>query len=434
MTDFERFIVENADAETSRLILSCKSWPEPPVSFPEGTEARDIAVNTIEARKKLKKKVPEWHSCTSLVYPSTLCAEQCSSSQTAKYKASLAERILAGNPNSIIEDLTGGLGIDSWAFSKVVANVVYNDANKSLAAAARHNFTELGTRNISIRSEQIEPGKGLVQKADLIFLDPARRADDGRKVFLIEDCQPDILKLLPELMAASPNILVKLSPMADISMVVERLNKAYERHLEENRIEAWNHKWVREVHVLSTGGECKELLVWMDRNWNGPHRTICMEDGNILEFSAEELMEAKAVLPSSTYGNILFEPGKSLTKAGASNALCHRFGLVKLARFTHLYTIDSPLTEQELKDRATELKEYGKVFRIKEILPFNRASIKDLARKYPHSEVTARNMPLSSDELRRKMGVSSGDDAHIFGARIELPFESGNFLIAALPF
>ena len=416
MAEFERFIIDNAEADIPRLLLSCKDWPE----------RKDLAISTIEARKKLRRKVPEWYSCPSLVYPSALSAEQCSSSATARYKASVARSIAGGGK---IADLTGGIGIDSWAFAELFGEVLYNERESSLADAARQNFRTLGVGNIKVSSVDVTPlSLGNVLDGfdpDLVFIDPARRSSDGRKVFLLEDCSPDVLKLLPGLLFRCRHLLLKLSPMADIAMAVERLDRAWEEYLEKTSGTGWNGNWVREVHVVSYGGECKELLVWMDREWNGPYSLICNEDGAIMTFSQDEVRKAVPSLPESDYAGFLFEPGKSLTKAGVFNALCGRFGLVKLGRSTHLYTSGAGMPSVQTLDN---LRPFGKLFEVRKVLPMNKASFKEVRQSWPHSEVSARNIPLSSDELRSKLGVSSGEDAHIFGARVELPFAAGNYL------
>lgn len=472
MDSFEKFIIENENADTVRLVMSCREWPAPEEPGLGRLEARSLAVNTIEGRKKLRKKLPEWVACTGLVYPSSLCTEQCSSSDTAQYKASVVQRIfneyvspvastrsateeagsvtdknssvtkkqsvtstgsVTGPKNGKIADLTGGLGVDSWAFSEVAEKVLYNEMNPALAAAARHNFKALGVTNIFIKNSEATPGtiKDIFGdfKPDVIFLDPARRDSAGKKVFLLEDCSPDVLKMLPKLFGISRFIFLKLSPMADITMAVERLNKTYEDYLENTSGKGWNGQWVREVHVVASGGECKELLILLDREWNDGYSLTCREDDKTLTFKPEEITEAKATYPDSTFARIIFEPGKSLTKAGVFNAICERFGLVKLARFTHLYTISEPLSENELEQRIAPLKDFGKVFYVKEILPLNKASMKDVGRRYPHSEVSAKNIPMSSDELRARLKVKSGDDAHIFGVRIETPYSEDNYLI-----
>ena len=490
MDSFERFIVENEGADTVRLVMSRREWPVPRDPALAGLDAKSLAVNTIEGRKRLRKKLPEWVACTGVVYPSSLCAEQCSSSDTARYKASVIHRIIyeygfsgastgsatenklvtehaevttetRTNPvtepvevtaeartNPVTEpvevtaeardkgriaDLTGGLGVDCWAFSKVAGEVLYSEMNPELAAAARHNFKALGATNIFIKNQEAttESLKDILGdfRPDVIFLDPARRDSAGKKVFLLEDCSPDVLKMLPELFEASRFVLLKLSPMADITMAVERLDRTYEEYLEKASGQGWNGQWVREVHVVASGGECKELLILLDREWSGGYSLTCREDDKTLTFTSQEIAEAKATLPDSTFARIIFEPGKSLTKAGVSNAICERFGLVKLARFTHLYTISEPLSESELEQRIAPLRDFGKVFLVKEILPLTKSSMKDVGRRYPHSEVSAKNIPMSSDELRARLKVKSGDDAHIFGARIETPYNEGNYLI-----
>lgn len=486
MDSFEKFIVENGNADTVRLVMSCKEWPVPEDAELAELDAKSLAVNTIEGRRRLRKKLPEWVACTGLVYPSSLCAEQCSSSDTARYKASIVQRIfneyvgavasMVGDPcrttgsatkgtesvpdknspttrnQSVTEpaevtigtrktgriaDLTGGLGVDSWAFSEVAEEVLYNEMNPALAAAARHNFKALGVTNIFIKNSEATSDslKDIFGdfRPDVIFLDPARRDSAGKKVFLLEDCSPDVLKILPELFGISRFVLLKLSPMADITMAVERLDRTYEEYLEKASGKGWNGQWVREVHVVASGGECKELLILLDGEWNEGYSLTCREDGKTLTFKPEEITKAKAGYPDSTFARIIFEPGKSLTKAGVSNAICERFGLVKLARFTHLYTISEPLSDSESEQRTAPLKDFGKVFYVKEILPLNKSSMKDVGKRYPHSEVSAKNIPMSSDELRTRLKVKSGDDAHIFGVRIETPYNEDNYLIVTEP-
>lgn len=484
MDSFEKFIVENGNADTVRLVMACKEWPVPEDAELAELDAKSLAVNTIEGRRRLRKKLPEWVACTGLVYPSSLCAEQCSSSDTARYKASIVQRIfneyvgtiasMVGDPcrttgsategtesvpdknspttrnQSVTElaevtipsrgkvaDLTGGLGVDSWAFSEVAEEVLYNEMNPALAAAARHNFKALGVTNIFIKNSEATSDslKDIFGdfRPDVIFLDPARRDSAGKKVFLLEDCSPDVLKILPELFGISRFVLLKLSPMADITMAVERLDRTYEEYLEKASGKGWNGQWVREVHVVASGGECKELLILLDGEWNEGYSLTCREDGKTLTFKPEEITKAKAGYPDSTFARIIFEPGKSLTKAGVSNAICERFGLVKLARFTHLYTISDPLSDSESEQRTAPLKDFGKVFYVKEILPLNKSSMKDVGKRYPHSEVSAKNIPMSSDELRTRLKVKSGDDAHIFGVRIETPYNEDNYLIVTEP-
>lgn len=427
--------MENAEAEISRLLLSRKHWPSPDDQSLGSFDGKELAVNTIEARKKLRDKVPEWYSRTSLVYPNSLCAEQCSSSVTAHYKAALAGRILSlsGVEGGRIADLTGGLGVDSSAFATVANEVLYCERDRDLYLAACHNFRELGAGNIRLVNGDVSLSTlGDILRGfspDIIYLDPARRTGDGGRVLSIEDSSPDVVALVPDLFARSGNILVKISPMEDIGLSVEKLNRSYEAFLEASSWTGWNHNWVREIHVVATGGECKELLIWMDREWDGEYTVICREDGGSLPFGRGELAGARASFLDAARVRFLFEPGKSILKAQACNVLYERFGLVKLARSTHLLSFNEVLSEDEARSRLGILAGMGRLYEIEEVLKMGKAAFRDIGKRFPRSEVTARNIPLSSVELRKRLGVGSGDDAHIFGVRIETPFESANFLL-----
>ena len=254
---FEEFILAHQEDDTARLLLSRKQFPDIDVS---------LAVNTIESRRKIRRKVPEWYALTALALPSPLSAEQCSSSATAAYKAALLKRLEAGTASGATEmaagaaakgglrvaDLTGGLGVDSVAFSKVAEEVLYNDMSPELVAAAKKNFALLGARNVRFSCRALEKGalESILDgfRPDVIFRDPARRDASSRKVFRLEDCSPDITVLQDELLAAARYVLVKISPMADISILLRTLPN------------------ISEIHIVETAGECKELLLLLDRD------------------------------------------------------------------------------------------------------------------------------------------------------------------------
>ena len=454
---FADFILQHEGDDPVRLLLSRDKLRDlhPDLDI-------DLAVTTLEVRRKLKSKVSEWYSIPSLIYPFRLSGEQCSSSETAKYKALVASRLRSegvlsrvgsrrsserpaeavsvgligrepqgdnrgaappskgrgwpqvsgGTPSLLkIADLTGGMGVDTWAFSQVAGEVLYNEMNEDLEKATELNFKELGIDNVRFGNRKVEVGKvkevldGF--EADVIFLDPARRAEDGRKVFLIEECQPDVVGLLPELFEASRYVMLKLSPMADITMACKRLEH------------------VKEVHVVASGGECKELLFLLDREWDGGYRLTACEHGHTLSWTPEEEAAAVPMFPASVISTeanrlYLFEPGKSLTKAGAFNLPCERFGMTKLGVHTHLYTSGTV---------PEELKPFGKWFEIVGIQLLNNRSMKEVGKRHPQAEVTARNIPMTSDLLRKKLGCASGGDVHIFGVRIDGSAGTANYLM-----
>ena len=394
-----KFIQEHATDDAARLILDRKKYP--------GIDI-DMAVNCIESRRKLKGKVQEWHDNPDLIFPLKLSAEQCSSSATGRYKAKLAESIVS---NPTIADLTGGLGVDSWFFSQKASKVIYNEMQPPLCEAAEHNFKVLGAENIIIKNRIADPcsiEEILSDHIDIVYMDPARRGEGGKKVFLIEDCTPDVLTLKDEIFKRVRHIMIKLSPMADITMVCNRLGTT-----------------CREVHVVSTAGECKELLIWMDREWNDDYPIIAAElhtDGSTETFTFKPTDEKSArPVYATSIVRFLFEPGKALMKAGAFNLIGQRHGISKLGASTHYYTTDR-------EETAQTLKLLGKVYEVIECLPLDKRSLKQFSKSYPKSEVTARNIPMDSDTLKKKMSITSGDDAHIFGLKSDL---QGNILIAA---
>lgn len=414
MNNLTSFVLQHIADDTTRLILDRAKWPETDM---------ELAVNCIESRRKLRGKVQEWYDEPELIFPLKLSAEQCSSSGTARYKARLAQRIadaglqVAGEGMKIA-DLTGGFGVDSWFFSKVADKVLYNEMQSILADAARHNFSILEADNIIIVNKMVSKDEGSTAAdvlgefaPDIVYMDPARRGEGGRKVFLIEDCQPDVLGLKEDIFKVSPHFLIKLSPMADITMAAERLGRQ-----------------CREIHIVAAGGECKELLIWMDRDWDDDYSVITCEisndsteyNGLTFKPSAERESVALSVeKPLEAAGKWLFEPGKALMKAGAFNLISAKFGIGKLGRSTHYYIVDTP-------EQALQLKRYGKVFTILRCDPLDKRSIKAAGKDFPKAEVTARNIPMDTDTLRKKLGTASSDTTHIFGLKSDT---AGNLLI-----
>ncbi len=397
------FVMQHLSDDTTRLILDKGKWPEIDI---------ETAVNCIESRRKLKGKVNEWYENPGLVFPLKLSAEQCSGSATGHYKATLADMI-ADKEEWHLADLTGGLGVDSWFFSKRAGKVLYNEMQAILCEAAKHNFKALGSDNILINNSIAERDtiSSIIDgfHPDIIYMDPARRGEGGKKVFLIEECTPDVLTLKDVIFSCCRHILIKLSPMADITMVCERLGKT-----------------CREVHIVSSEGECKELLIWMDRDWKDGYNITTAElpagfpdePAATLTFTPDEEKAGYAGI-AAEIGEFLFEPGKSLTKAGAFNVTANHFRLSKLGKSTHYYTTsDSAMTDS--------LKGYGKIFRILNCYPLDKRNIKEISRNYPKAEVTARNIPMTSDALRKKLGCTSGGEVHIFGLKSDL---KGNLLM-----
>lgn len=337
---------------------------------------------------KLQHKLPSWACVPGLVLPSDLCLEQCSSEATARYKASLI-----GSPASVA-DLTGGIGADCWAFSKHAEKVLYFEQNPELAAAAQSNFSRLGAGNIQVSCTRTDESViGSLPSQDWIFLDPARRDGAGRKVFLLEDCTPDVLTLLPAIWQKTSHLMLKLSPMADIPLIAKRLGSELEQ-----------------VHVVSSEGEVKELLCILSKGNSKPYGiTVSMlESGSVLNFSPCDEQSAQSIAADAPEeGKYLHEPCAALLKAGAFRLPCTIWGLGKLAAFTHLYISDSPLPENA--------SAFFKTYRIISAGQMSGAAVKSFGKAFPKADVSARNIPMTSEQLRAKLKCApSNDGTHIF--------------------
>ena len=418
---FRDFILAHADDDCDRLLLSKEKWPDMDVR---------AAVNCIISRRKLKGKLPSWWAEEALFYPNTLSAEQCSGEEAAALKAGIAlgllnedipldisnEETALGKEHRTprIADLTGGLGVDCWSFARAGAEVLYNEMNPEICGAAQHNLPLLGVKAVFCNCELRKDNVGEILgdfRPDLIYLDPARRSGDGSKVFRLGDCSPDLSTLLKPLLGRAPRILAKLSPMADISRLLKELE------------DAAGYPCVSRIHIIGSGGECKELLVSIGRQGTENPSVTVWDRGRSYSVSLGEERDAVAVPLSlkdmdNARGSLLFEPGSALMKAGPFKLLC-REGMKKAGRSTQLY-----FTENR------NLEGLGKYFRILAVLPLNKRSMKELAGLCPKAGVSARNIPMGSDELRRRLGVRAGDGHHIFGIRCDFgDAPSGNYLL-----
>ncbi len=345
-------------------------------------------------------KLPAWAAVSAerraaglepLEIPTALSLEQCSSEATAEYKRELLSRLFPGG-DALLCDLTCGLGIDSLALSGIARRVISFERSEALAKAAERNFRRLGVGNIEVRNEAVGAECDLPE-CDIIFADPSRRDSAGRKLFRLADCSPDIRAMLPLLLERAGVILLKLSPMADISLVAEELGESLE-----------------EVHIVSLRSEVKELLCLLRRDHRGTYTLTAREldCGGSFSFTPEEEKNSEAAYaPEPQCGQLLLEPKAALMKSGAYRLVCSRFSVRKLAPSTHLY-ISGDADPQSFRTLF-------KPFRIVETLPFGRQNAKALGKAYPDAEVSARNLPLKSEELRRMTGVKGGGPHHIFG-------------------
>lgn len=382
------FILENAEAEGAQLLLSASRYPQVDMVR---------AASAIEARKKIASKIPLWHTYPELLYPTSLSVEQCSSQATAEYKIRFVPE------GGTIADLTGGLGVDCSFIARRASRCLCVERDPHLCEAAEHNFKVLGLDNISIKNDDcrgyLETLLGIDEGAgthfDLIYLDPARRSKDSNRVFSIRECEPDLLQISDTLLKVADKVLVKLSPMVDIAATLREVPS------------------VREVHILSTDNECKELILLMSSQRtplpreNIPIHAVDITHGRESNFAftiGEEKMASCPITYPKTY---LYQPGRAILKAGAFRLPCSRFGIDKIAPSTHLYTSDRFVEDFP-----------GKSFRIKEIIPFKKEGIRNLSHEYPLLNCVALNFPLDTNALKQRLKVSDGGNLHLFATTL----------------
>ncbi|MBC8603387.1 SAM-dependent methyltransferase [Parabacteroides acidifaciens] len=374
-----QFIQEHAADDLTRLLLSASKYPEIDMPF---------VVDQIAARRQIREKLPSWYGNAQLVFPAKIAAEQCSSEQTAAYKQRLADE------DWTMCDLTGGLGIDSYFFSRKVNHLTYIERFPAYCEAARHNFSVLGADNITVVNADTTHYIDKLPVVDAFYIDPARRGESNKRVFALQDCEPDLPGLLPDLLKRSPRVIAKLSPMADIQMTLDLL------------------PGTTAVHVLSVRNECKELLFVVEREVEDTIPVIhCVNfapDGTESSFSFTLEEERCAGLqPTGQVFGYLYEPNASVLKAGAFKQIALRMEVKKLHISSHLYT-----SEQLVADFP------GRIFRVDEVFPFTGKLCKNLSKLIPQANITVRNFPLSVEELRKRTKITDGGSIYLFATTL----------------
>ena len=335
-------------------------------------------VEQIEAKNKCKNKLPSWYKTKKIYYPNKLNIEQCSSELTAEYKA----QIVSGKS---LVDLTGGFGVDSFYFSKKIEHVFHCEINKNLSKIAAHNFDVLGVNNTEVISSD---GLDFLQNSnevyDWVYLDPSRRSESKQIVFLLSDCTPDILKHLELLFKKSKNILLKTSPLLDISSGLKQL------------------KNVKEIHVVAVNNEVKELLWVLQGGFVNEVRvkTINLKKGLKETYDFLWSEEKRTSLTFAELQNFLYEPNAAILKAGAFKLIAKDFMVGKLNLHSHLYT-------------SEELVQFpGRSFKIENVIDYNKKELKKL--RDTKANITVRNFPESVQNIRKRFKIKDGGDDYLF--------------------
>ena len=367
-------------------------------------EERTLVALQLSSRVALSRRLPRWAEVGAFV-PSSLALEQCSSEEAAEYKRRFARE------DDRLLDLTGGMGVDFAALRVVTAHGVYVERYEELASAAAYNLPRLLPTQPSevICGESLELLPELLERyrPSLIYLDPARRegGDQHRRVYAIEDCEPDLRELLPRLRSlyASlgcplPRLLVKLSPMLDIAHTLQSV------------------PYVTELHIVAVRGEVKELLLSLDLSLEEamPEAgAVTITAANLLgserlaqlftqprALAHEGELTASYATELSTY---LYEPNAALMKSGLFKTLAETFALQPLHPSTHLYT--SSLRVMDFP---------GRVFEVRAVHPFASSTLRRLGRELGAAQISCRNFPLSPEALRAKLGIKDSDAQTLF--------------------
>ena len=406
-----------------------------------------LALDQIAGWQIARKKLPQWASCEGIVYPPHISMEQCSSQFTAQYKSEIAQTLLApaatvrarvsdsgesdnqttksepqlsdsaesdmqtaknvfqlsDSPESdtlvarsSMVDLTGGFGVDFSYLARGFSQATYVERQRHLCDLAEHNMAALG-----LDQARIVCGDGVeylrqMGPVDFIYLDPARRDEHGSRTYAIEDCTPNVFELRDLLLAKSQYTLVKLSPMLDWRKAVADFDGT-----------------VREVHIVATGNECKELLLVLGQQMHeepSAPRVFCVNDNQRIDYDSAAYTQGLRIggKPLPEVKNYLYEPNASIMKAGCFDLVEERFGVTQVGPSSHLFVSATPVADFP-----------GRGFAIEAIGGMNKKDIKRLLNGTKQANIAVRNFPLTAPQLRKKLKLADGGPVYLFGTTMQ---------------
>jgi len=366
--EVQEFISKNLKIEITKIILKGSPF--------EDIESKELA-NQILAKKKSEKKLPTWFSCKDIYYPNKISIEQTSSELTAAFKA----KIVTGN--SII-DITGGFGVDSFYFSKHFKKVIHCEINSELSTNVKHNYQQLNAKNIETNAiNGFDFLKETNDTFDCIYIDPSRRSDVKGKVFLLKDCLPYIPPKIDFFFTKANQILIKVSPILDITNTINEL------------------KNVKSVHIVAVHNEVKELLFLLEKNYAESTNIIAVNIGKSKtdEFSFE--YQSKETSNFSEPLTYLYEPNSAILKSGGFHQISNKYNVHKLEENSHLYTSESFIDFP------------GRAFKIVDILSYDKKKLKKLFSK-SKANITTRNFPKTVAQIRKEINIKDGGTNYLF--------------------
>ena len=370
------FVAKYKDADLHSLLL--KKSPFPEVSMQE-------LVQQIKGRKVAEKKFPFLNQ-ENIIFPPNLNLEQASSQDTADFK----KQLFKGRK---FIDLTCGFGIDAYFLSQNFEEITLIEQNTELLDIVKHNWEVLGRKANFINQKLEDFLTNNKEKFDLIYLDPARRDNHNRKVFLLEDLSPNIIEIQEQLSDISTEILIKLSPLIDIQHLVSSLQNIYK------------------IWIIAVKNEVKEVLVYLKKTENQPEISCINLQSSEPEFhfnlDDEKYCKSEFSAPKK-YINI---PNNSVLKSGAFNLVSEKFGLRKLHQNTHIYT-----SEEKIEHFP------GRIFETEEI---NSKAIK----KGEQFNIITKNFPLKPEEIKKKYKIKDGGNQYLIAVK---SLSGNHFLVGKL--
>lgn len=345
-----------------------------------------FALQQIEGRQKSKDKLPDFYQNENILYPPTVSMEQCSSTPTAQYKASLVE-------GETFADLTGGFGIDTFALSRRFKHGYHVEPNSALSELVQHNAKALNIANLTFFQSTMEEALAQLPHVDCLYIDPSRRDQQGNRVICLEDCTPNIVEWKSTLLEKCKKLLIKLSPMIDIKRSLLQLPET------------------TTIYTLAVNGECKEVLLLLENDKaitnRGIHAINILKEGcQKFETTTNEEESATPTL-TNIVAQYLYEPNAAVLKAGIFKSIASQHGIEKLHPHTHLYCSNNLISNFP-----------GRTFEVIETYLFNKKALKKNLGDINKANITVRNFPLTAEELKVLLKVKDGGDVYLFGATL----------------
>lgn len=398
------FIREYRERDIRQLALQANRFPD--VDMP-------YALDQIQGWQIARRKLPKWAACDGVIFPPHLSMEQCSSEPTAQYKLNLATEWTTLNSelstqncrrqqfktqnskfktSTRMTDLTGGFGVDFSFTSCAFAAATYVERNEQLCHIVEHNLPLLGLNNATVVCADAVEYLSTVEPQTMLFLDPARRDEHGAKTVMLADCTPDVVQLLPQLLEKSRFTMLKLSPMLDWHKAVDDLQGT-----------------VREVHIVSVGGECKELLLVLSTVVESELKVYCADLSTASDTSSLFVYTPGSSAPvansklKTQNSKFVHEPNASIMKAGCFDELAAAYGVSPVSRNSHLFLSDEPVEGFP-----------GRSFVVERVTTMNKGELRKALVGIEKANIATRNFPLTVAELRRRLKIKDGGDVYIF--------------------